>query len=59
MMIFHKFAIDQAVEYTAYKFIEILNLMKSRSIYADIFLSTGSQPNKTISDKQKKKMGAI
>ena len=51
----------QAVEYTVYKVMKMSNVMKSRLVYADIFIWTGSKPNafNLRQAKEKKKMGAM
>lgn len=61
IMIFDKFANRTAVEYTVYKYMEMSNVMKSRLVYADIFIWTGSKPNafNLRQAKEKKKMGAM
>ena len=59
MIIFDKFA--NGIAYTVYKFMEMSNVMKSRLVYADIFIWTGSKPNafNLRQAKEKKKMGAM
>ena len=52
--------LDQAVGYRVYRFLEMLNVMKSRSTYADIFIWTGWKPNENnLRQAKEKKWGNV